>query len=209
MKRVSWIVVLFCVSGAFAQRVWVMPKLHEVPWKQTIGSGKVHLSAAEMVILKRASRKIIAACVKYPGPWDPKTAKGLFEHLRVGRVDIGSAGEKALVVQGNGVCMCGAVGNCPIWLIGVEKQPRLLLGTEGIQMFAIEKPGTNGHFGLVLGTHDSASEFFLQRFQFSRTQYRREGCALLDYANPVGRSYPKPKIAGRLVSRKAWSDSCA
>lgn len=173
----------------------MVPKLHEIPWKQTIGSGKVRLSAAETAVLKRATGRVIAACVKDPGPWDPKTAIGLFEHLRVGRVEIGPDGEEALLVQGNGVCMCGAVGNCSFWLMSSGKQPHLLLETGGVKTFAIQKSETGGHFDLVLGTHDSASEFFLQRFRFRLSKYERDGCALLDYADPVGRAYVKPRMS--------------
>lgn len=118
MTKVLWAVILFCVPPIFAQRVWVMPRLHEIPWTQTIGSRKVKLSMAETALLKVASRRVIAACVKDPGPGDPKTAIGLFENLRVGRVEIAPDGETALLVQGNAVCMCGAVGNCSFWLIG-------------------------------------------------------------------------------------------
>lgn len=195
MRKIVWLVVLLCVQSASAQQVWVVPKLHEISWKQTIGSGKVKLSVAETALLKHASAKIIAACVKDPGPGDPKTARGLFEHLRVGRVGIGPGGKRALLVQGNGVCMCGAVGNCPMWVVGSGSEPRLLLGAVGVQMFAFGKSGADGYFDLVLGSHDSASEFFVERFHFGGRKYEREGCALLDYASPAGRLYPRPRIS--------------
>jgi hypothetical protein len=194
VKKVLWAAVLICLPGAYAQRAWVMPKLHEIPWTQTIGSGKVHLSAAETALLKRASRGVIAACVKDPGPWDPRTASGLFEHLRVERVEIAPDGQKALLVQGNGMCMCGAVGNCSFWLLSGGKSPRVLLSAVGIEMFEIRKSRMGGYFDLMLASHDSASELFLQRFRFRRSKYENDGCALLDYADPVGRVYPEPRI---------------
>ncbi len=201
MKKAVWLVFLLCIATAFAERTWVVPKLHEIPWKQTIGSGKVRLSAAQRAVLKRASRRVIAACVKDPGPWDPTTASGLFEHLRVGRVEIGLDGQKALLVQGNGVCMCGAVGSCPFWLVGGTGDPRtllatgILLSTAGVNSFEFEKSETDGYFDLVLGSNDSAMERFLQRFRFRGTKYVREGCALLEYDDVMGRPYPKPRIS--------------
>jgi hypothetical protein len=195
VKKVVWLVFLLCVATAFAQRTWVVPKLHEISWKQTIGGGKVKLSAAETALLKRASGRVIAACVKDPGPEDPRTARGLFEHLRVGRVDLGPEGQKALLVQGNGVCMCGAVGNCSFWLLSGGRSPQVLLSAVGVEMYEVRKSETGGHFDLVLASHDSASEFFLQRFRFYLSNYERDGCVLLDYADPVGRAYAKPRIS--------------
>lgn len=194
MKKTVLLVVLLCVQGAFAQGAWVVPKLHEIPWTQTIGSGRVKLNAAEAALLRQVTRRVITACVRDPGPGDSKTARGLFEHLRVDRVGIGPGGEKALLVQGNAVCMCGAVGNCSFWLLSGGKSPRVLLSAVGIEMYEIRKSGTGGHFDLMLASHDSASELFLQGFRFRRSKYEKDGCALLDYADPVGRVYPEPRI---------------
>jgi hypothetical protein len=75
--------------------------------------------------------------------------------------------------------MCGAVGNCPFWLIIGNPQPATLLHAVGIQTFKFQKSVTAAHFNLVVGVHDSAMMTDLQRFRFDGTKYQRNDRAFL------------------------------
>lgn len=132
-------------------------------------------------------------------PWTGRSEDcgRIFKSLRVGRVNLTSRGDAAaLVVQGDGVCMCGAVGNCPFWLLSGGPNPKLLLKAVGIQSFVIQKSGANTRFDVVLGSHDSAMETDLQRFRFDGVRYQRTGCATIEWDDEGGNRLNPPRIVG-------------
>ena len=199
MRKSLWgfVVLLWCIPGCLAQNRWVIPKLQELTPSDAIGRGSVQLSADETTLLKNLTRKIISVCIDDPGPGDPHTAAGLFNRIRVRRVSLSPERQSGLVVQGFGVCMCGAVGNCPFWLIGQTLHPTVLMHAVGIQRFAFLKSLTADHFDLVLGSHDSAMVTYLQRFEFSGAKYERKGCATLEWTDPVGNALHPPRITAQ------------
>jgi hypothetical protein len=144
--------------------------------------------------MRQLTHRITSTCVADPGPGDPKTAEGIFKSLRVGRVDLTSKGDFALVVQGEGVCMCGAVGNCPFWLLSEGPNPKLLLKAIGIQSFAVQKNRIMARFDLVLGSHDSAMETDLQRFRFDGARYQRIECAIIEWDDESGNRLDPPRM---------------
>jgi hypothetical protein len=196
MRKTScWVIVLLCcMSECVAQSKWTLPKLQELTQAETIGRNAVQLSDEDTILLKKLTRKIIAECVDDPGPGDPHTVAGTFSRIRVRRVTLTPRGDSGLVVQGSGVCMCGAVGNCPFWLIEEQQHPRVLMHAIGIQSFAFQKSQTADHFDLVLGSHDSAMVTDLQSFRFDGTKYRRNGCASLEWDDPYGNALHPPRI---------------
>lgn len=166
-KILCGLVVLLCgFSECQGQSRWVLPKLRELKSADAIGDGRAQFSTEEISLLRNLTSKIVAACLDDPGPGDPHTAIATFKRMRVGRVPLSPQGDSGLVVQGFGVCMCGAVGNCPLWVIEDQPHPRAILHAVGIQSFAFQKSATANHFDLVLGSHDSAMKTDLQKFRF-------------------------------------------
>jgi hypothetical protein len=149
-KLCGLIVLLFCVSACLAQSRWPLPKLQELTQSDAIGRSPIQLSAEETTLLKHLTRKIISVCIEDPGPGDPHTASGMFNRVRVRGVSLTPEGNSDLVVQGFGVCMCGAVGNCPCWVISQHPHPTALMHAVGIQSFAFQKSVTTDHFDIVL-----------------------------------------------------------
>lgn len=186
--------MLCCISQCLAQGKWVLPKLQELTEADAIGRGAAQLSTEETTLLKNLTRKVIADCIEDPGPADPHTTAETFRRIRVRRVSLTPQGDSGLVVQGSGSCMCGAVGNCPFWVIGEQPHPRALMHTDGIQTFAFQKSRSSDHFDLVLGRHDSAMATELHIFQFDGANYKRNGCASLEWADEIGRSLNPPRI---------------
>lgn len=189
----GFIVLLCCVPECLAQSRWVLPKPQELTEADAIGRGSVQLSGDETALLKNLTRKIISVCIDDPGPGDPHTAAGMFNRIMVRRVSLTPEGDLGVVAQGFGVCMCGAVGNCPFWLIGETAHPTALMHAVGIQTFAFQKSLTADHFDLVLGSHDSAMLTFLQRFQFDGTKYRRKACASIEWSDSAGNALHPPR----------------
>jgi hypothetical protein len=195
MRRILPLVLPLCfASEAIGQTTWSLPKLKELDQSNAIGRGYIQLSAEETGLLRKLTHRITSACVSDPGPGDPKTAEGIFKSLRVGRVDLTTNGHSALVVQGEGVCMCGAVGNCPFWLLSEGSNPKLLLKARGIQSFSVQKSRAISPFDLVLGSHDSAMETYIQRFRFDGTSYQRSKCATIEWDDETGNRLDPPRF---------------
>ncbi len=129
MRKSLWgiIVLQCCIAECLAQSKWVLPNLQELTEADAIGRGSAQLSTDETALLRNLTHKIIAECIADPGPGDAHTAAGTFRRIRVRRVPLTPQGDAGLVVQGFGSCMCGAVGNCPFWVIGGQPHPRNLL----------------------------------------------------------------------------------
>jgi hypothetical protein len=203
MKKMMWCLILAicCTSECLAQQKWVLPKLQELTDAEAIKRGAAHLSAEERALIVRATKKVIADCVEDPGLGDPRTASALFGRLRVRRVSLTPSGDAGFIVQGSGVCMCGAVGNCAFWIIDEKPNPQILLARHGIQTFAFQHTKSSDHFDLILGSHDSAMVTDLQRFRFSGTKYLLNGCASLEWDDEIGNRLEPPRItSGRCKS---------
>jgi hypothetical protein len=91
--------------------------------------------------------------------------------------------------------MCGVVGNCPLWLISEEKQPRVLLQSVGIYGFEFDKQQTADYSDLILAGHGSATVTDLKRFRFDGSKYQRAGCARIEWADNNGNALIPPKIS--------------
>jgi hypothetical protein len=196
MKKMLWCLIagICCASACCAQGSWTLPKLRELTQADAIKGGAAHLSAKDVALLKQVAKGKIEGCVDNPGPSDPKTARGLFSEFRARRISLAPRGGQGLVVQGSGACMCGAVGNCPFWIIGEGSRPLVLLETEGIQTFAFQKGTSSGRFDLLLGTHSSAMQTDLQRFRFDGDKYALDGCAEVDWDDVSLQLLPKPRV---------------
>jgi hypothetical protein len=197
-KTLPALLLALCfASEAVGQATWSLPKLKELDQSNSIGkTTTIRLSTEEMSLLRQLTHRITTVCVADPGPGDPKIAEEIFKSLRVDRINLTSRGDSALVVQGNGVCMCGAVGNCPLWLLSGGQNPRLLLKAIGIQSFAVQNDGANTYFDLILGSHDSAMETDLQRFRFDGFRYKRIACANIQWDDESGNQLSPPRIVG-------------
>lgn len=103
------------------------------------------------------------------------------------------AGGAALVVQPSGDELCGASGNCSLWVIDLRHR-RVVLNAIGIQGFAISPRRQGVMPDIITGSHASATEHDLIRWQFQGSSYRRQDCADVTSADDDGHPYPTPKI---------------
>jgi hypothetical protein len=103
------------------------------------------------------------------------------------------AGSAALAVQPTGNELCGASGNCSLWIVDLRHR-RVLLNAVGIQSFTVSSTKTGGMPDIITGSHASAFEQELTRWQFQGSRYGREDCATVTSASDSGQRYPTPKI---------------
>ena len=113
------------------------------------------------------------------------------QSFRAERLSLG--GTPALAVQPNGSELCGATGNCSFWIID-GRQHRILLRAEGVQQFAVMQSPKRGFPDIITGTHESATESELIRWQFTDGAYEPASCATRDYNDPGGNPLAEPKI---------------
>lgn len=187
-------VALLLSQVVAAQVKWTVPHLEGIGGVDRLGSGNTHLSAAEMQGLRGIVSGTIHKCLAYPGTYH-HTASGLFNDLRIKRVNLGPDGKSGLAVQGAGLCMCSPTGNCALWIVA-ERPAGLaaVLQTWGIQSFAIQKTTSHGHFDVVLASHDSAWASDLSLYRFTGSYYRRSACAVMSYQGDHFRTRKEPEI---------------
>jgi hypothetical protein len=110
---------------------------------------------------------------------EPNEVATVRKNLRVQRVKTRSS--SLLLLQAYGPELCGAVGNCAVWVL--DEHNRLLLDGAGGSKVTVTQ---NEHYGqpdIRFAIHDSASETALERWQFDGLQYRNVSCATLDYGS--------------------------
>jgi hypothetical protein len=118
------------------------------------------------------------------------------KNLRLQRINTKSS--SFLLVQTWGSELCGAVGNCKVWVLG-EHDRTLLDGAGGKKVTVTQ----NYHHGLPdirFAMHDSASETAIGRWRFDGHQYREVSCAIVDYG--FIQPYKHPQISH--VSCATW-----
>jgi hypothetical protein len=90
--------------------------------------------------------------------------------------DLNGGASRTFILKSYGAKLCGAVGNCLIWIYEMTPQgPRPLLESGG-QVITVRDDSTNGYRDIVIGTHNSASERTLLHYQYASGRYRRVGC---------------------------------
>lgn len=113
------------------------------------------------------------------------------QSFRVERLSLAST--PALAVQPTGDILCGATGNCAFWIIDLHHQ-RVVLRADAVQQFGVEQHSTNGFPDVITGTHESATESELIRWQFAGQTYHPTACVTREYADSDGNLLPRPKI---------------
>lgn len=101
-------------------------------------------------------------------------------------VDLNNDGKKEFVLWGSDFNLCGATGNCPIWIYEIKNSKYKLLLQSGAyndetKWFEIIKSKSNGYQNILLKSHYSASEVWKEFFKFNAGKYVRYKCLLYDY----------------------------
>ncbi len=96
-------------------------------------------------------------------------------------VDMGEGADNGLAVQGNGLDLCGATGNCASWFfrkaggqwqLAAPDSPGLGESTGVfVAMFAFVPPKHNGFFEMILMNHLSVAEYPFEVWWFDGTKY--------------------------------------
>jgi hypothetical protein len=98
--------------------------------------------------------------------------------IRIAQARLTPTSEKYLLVQASDSCHCGGTGNCSFWVL--RKKPNgfdILLDTDMVQTFALERHFTHGFRDLKTSSHGSAFQSGLVRYQFDGKEYRAAECA--------------------------------
>lgn len=108
------------------------------------------------------------------------------ERLRLGRTP-------ALAVQAGGDELCSPTGNCFFWIIDLQHH-RILLSSIAIQLFSVDRTSAHDLPDIITRMHGSATEADLTRWRYEGSQYIRQSCATIEYADADDNAYKEPKI---------------
>lgn len=174
-------------KGSSQQRSWRLGD--DQPFNTPIAK----LPAAERMVIIRA----VDATFKNPG-WEAMSPQELQEanrNLKVQNVDMG--GRTFQFVQGWGSVLCGAVGNCPIWVF--DQAHRVLLSDGGNRIVVLKSLDHDLPL-MYIYSHWSASELGRTLDRYDGRQYRQVACATIEFG-PI-ETYRHPQTTQ--VSCKTW-----
>jgi hypothetical protein len=160
---------------------WPVARLHEAT------NGLMRLPPNDRAIVERLLRPQLGPLVQGEGAGQLDKA---IHSFRAERLTLG--GTPALAIQPTGDDFCGGTGNCLFWIIDLH-QRRILLRAEAIQQFSVDQNPKHGFPDVITGTHESASESELIRWQFAAGAYQAAACATVDYSDSAGNPLPQPK----------------
>ena len=100
--------------------------------------------------------------------------------LHVKRVVL--TGGSILLVQAWGQPLCGATGNCSVWVL--DKDHRLLLDGGGGESISVMSSYHRGKPDILFAIHISASDTGLERWRFNGSKYVLSWCATSSWGMP-------------------------
>lgn len=179
---ISYSSALVWIGLATQVIAWPAVRLHEA------SGGMMRLPAADRAIAERLLRSQLGPLFQGEGT---EQVNKTMQFFRAERLNLG--GTPALAVQANGENLCGATGNCTFWIIDL-RQRRIVLRADAVQQFAQAQTSKHGLPDVFTGTHQSATESELIRWQFVGGDYEPADCATEDDYSPDGNPLPQPKI---------------
>jgi len=172
-------------ASAIAQQGWTQADTHAIEWRHNVRAAR--LTPAQMARLKKITGSELQACSDDELPREAKVGLADFP-IEPATLAPDKSG---FAVQGMGSCMCGAVGNCPFWLL--DSDMHLLIASRA-QEFALLPQLKNGMRNVVLRLHGSATDSSWALYQFDGKHYRPSQCADVNYSPNPDRILKRPKV---------------
>jgi hypothetical protein len=173
---------LMSMALAAQLAAWPAVQLHQA------NGGLVRLPPVDRAIAERLLRSQLGPL--FQGE-DAGQMNKAIQSFRAERLSLD--GNAALAVQPAGEELCGASGNCSFWIIDLH-QRRIVLRADEVQQFAVVQSSKRGFPDMITGTHESATQSELIRWQFTGGSYERAACATRDYSDARGNLLQQPKI---------------
>jgi hypothetical protein len=111
---------------------------------------------------------------------DPNEERAALKTLHVLTVDTASG--PLLLVQGWGDTLCGAVGNCALWVL--DPNDHVILASGGKRV-SLQRTFHNAYPDLQISTHESASDTGLKKWRFDGNRYRLSWCGISSWGLPT------------------------
>jgi hypothetical protein len=115
--------------------------------------------------------------------------------IRIARAALHAGAPAQLLVQASDNCHCGATGNCAFWVLEREgKGFRVLLETDMVHLFSVERARKNGYRDILTSSHGSAFFSELVLYRFDGAQYRATDCGSENYEAEDGAMAKRPTL---------------
>jgi len=153
---------------------WDARRSRRLSFNQRVGD--VVLPAAERLAIRDAVKRAML----------PYFDLGLAPHQslmqvvlasRISFIDLDSDGIRELIVQPVGLQSgCGATGNCPFWIFRKAGSSYRLILRSQAETFQILRRVGSALPDILVGSHDSGSEWTLRTYRFSEGVYSERAC---------------------------------
>jgi hypothetical protein len=105
----------------------------------------------------------------------------------VKKIDLNNDGQKEFVLWGNNDSLCGATGNCAIWIYEKKNSEyKLLLQSYAYrdgenEWFEVKNLKSNGYRNLLLKGHFTRAETIYHFYKFNGAKYVEDNCLMYKY----------------------------
>ena len=108
------------------------------------------------------------------------------EMLDVQKIDLNDDGQKEIVLWGQNGNLCGATGNCTLWIYENKNGKYKLLLRAGAynaetRWFEVKKAKSGGYRNLLLKTHFSGYETTYAFYKYNNNKYVKGKCLIYSY----------------------------
>lgn len=162
---------------------WSEQIAHELDYKHTVRNAKDLTLAEKEAIIQFISHQMAldGDTVGMSGDMTEKQIREYAGSVRVEVVDLKGDGTRTVLAQAPWIPLCGATGNCSIWVVEFSGgHMRVILDNgkfgNGYEKVIVRPWSTNGYKDIVLGAHISASERALDVYQYKDGMYRVAAC---------------------------------
>jgi hypothetical protein len=154
---------------------WDWRRNEELTRKDSLRQAK--LTPTEKVAISKAITDQLRPDMFSAGFESEEQLKNIALDARIKMVDLDGDSAHELIAQGGDPEVCSPTGNCFFWLFRkTNRNFKLLLYAEGIQMFTIQRTRTNGFRDIVLAMHGSAAATQLMLYKYSNGAYHDVAC---------------------------------
>ncbi|MGI8786995.1 MAG: hypothetical protein ACR2HG_04445 [Pyrinomonadaceae bacterium] len=103
-------------------------------------------------------------------------------------IDLNNDGIMEADVRSNSSLICGASGNCSIWIYGKHRKTyKQLLYGFGVE-YKTKQNSTNGYRDILVVEHASCCSSYQTTYKFDGENYKEDKCSFIDSEKPSGKN---------------------
>ena len=158
---------------------WDWRHAEELSWKQSISRSKLEAAEKERLITSIAEQ--LREWASDFGPSSEGDRRRAAAEARIRYADLDGDGTPEVIVQAGDEGSCSPTGNCPFWVLHLQRGKYEVLAKAEAQTFTIQPTRSNSFFDILLTTHGSVSESGVTIYQFNGRAYRERTSCIAEW----------------------------